>query len=111
MKDNISIRVKGFVWKEYHITWTHKRKLLPISELTAILGKIIKEEKNRDIPAEDHWEGRRILENPVLGTMTGERRQLDAKHLEKMHGLIKAVKMLAFERKARADPNSMIRSV
>ena len=44
-KENIRICVKGFVWKEYHITWTHKRKLRPISELTAMLRKIIKEEK------------------------------------------------------------------
>ena len=39
--------------------------------------------------------------------MNDERRQLDEKHLEKIHGLRKAVKMLASERKSRADPNSM----
>ena len=99
LKENISIRVKVFVWKEYHITWTHKRKLWPIRELTAMMRKIIKEEKNRDIPAEAHWEGHRPLQNPVLGTMTDERRQLDAKKLEKMHGLRKAVTILAFGRK------------
>ena len=47
------------------------------------------------------------MKNPVLGTMTDERQQLDAKNLDKMHGLRKAVKMLTFERKARADTNSM----
>ena len=59
--------------------------------------RIIKEEKNRDIPVEAHWEGHRPLKNPVLGTMTGEWRQLDSKHLEKMNGLRKAVNILAFE--------------
>ena len=68
--------------------------------------KIIKEEKYRDIPEEAHWEEHRQLKNPLLATMTDEWRQLDAKHLEKMHGLRKSVKMLAFERKARADSNS-----
>ena len=47
------------------------------------------------------------MKNPVLGTMIDEWRQLDAKKLEKMNGLRKAVKILAFERKSRADPNSM----
>ena len=75
------MHVKLFEWKEYNITWTHKHKLRPSSELAEMLRKIIKEEKNRDIPSEAHWEGHRPLENPVLGTMTGERLQLDAQHL------------------------------
>ena len=58
-------------------------------------------------PAETHWEGHRPLDNLVLGTMNDELRRLDAKHLEKMHGLRKTVKMLAFEKKEKADPNSM----
>ena len=81
LMENISISLKGFCWKDYHITWTHKCKLRPISELAAILRKIIKEEKNRDIPLEAHWDGHRPLKNPVLGTMTGERLQLYAQHL------------------------------
>ena len=72
-----------------------------------MLRNIIKEEKNRDIPAEAHWEGNISLKNPVLVTMTDERQQLDAKHLEKMNGFRKAVKMLIFEREKRVDPNSM----
>ena len=47
------------------------------------------------------------MNNPVLVTITYERQQLDANHLDKMNGLRKAVKMLAFDRKARAYPNSM----
>ena len=39
--------------------------------------------------------------------MSDERRQLDVKYLNKINGLIKAVKILAFERKFIADPNSM----
>ena len=107
LKENIIIHVKGFGWKEYHITWTHKCKLQHISELAAMLRKMIKEEKNRDIPAEAYWEGHKPLKNRILGTMNDERQQLDAKCLEKMHGLRKAVKMLEFKRKARADLNSM----
>ena len=56
---------------------------------------------------EAHWEGHIPLKNSVLGTMNDERRQLDAKHLEKMNGLRKAVNMLEFEIKSRADTNSM----
>ena len=73
--------MKGFGWKEYHITWTHKRKLRPISELAAMLRKIIKDEKNRDIPVEAQWEVHRPLNNKVLDAITDEWRQLDAKHL------------------------------
>ena len=72
--------MKGYVLKEYHITWTHKRKLRTIGEITAMLRKIIKEEENRDIPTQAHWEGHIPLKNPVLGTMTYERRHLDATH-------------------------------
>ena len=46
------------------------------------------------------------MKNPVLVTMNDSKRQLDTKHLEKMHGLRKAVKILEFEKKARADPSS-----
>ena len=99
--------MKVFGWKEYHITWNHKRNLRPISDLAAMPRKIIKEDKNRDIPAEAHWEEHRLLKNTVLGTMADERQHLDTQILEKMHGLRKAVKMVEFERKARADRNSM----
>ena len=62
------MHVKLFEWKEYNITWTHKHKLRPISELAEMLRKIIKEEKNRDIIAGENLERHRPLKNPVLGT-------------------------------------------
>ena len=43
LKENRIILVKGFGWKEYHITWTNKHKIRPISELAAMPRKIIKE--------------------------------------------------------------------
>ena len=46
-----------------------------------MLRKIIKDEKNRDIPVEAQWEVHRPLNNKVLDAITDEWRQLDAKHL------------------------------
>ena len=43
LKENIISCVKGFMWKEYHITWTNKCKLHPISDLAEMMRKIIKE--------------------------------------------------------------------
>ena len=41
LKTNISIRVKGFVWKDLHITWTHQRVKRPLVELDNQLRKVI----------------------------------------------------------------------
>ena len=109
LEANIEIRVKGFGWKEWHITKTVKNVKRPIKELSAHLRNIIKyENANEDkIPDKPHAEPPQRTATPVLGTLTDERRQLDVKHLEKIGGMRKAVGMLRKERKERNGKDSM----
>ena len=107
LKANISIRVKGFGWKEHHITWTKNRKNRPIKELAAHLRKIIRLEAGLKIPKEPPTNVLTRREVPVLGTMTDERRQLDEKSKKDEEALRTVVKMMKRERKVRGDENSI----
>ena len=107
LKANISIRVKGFGWTDYHITWTHKRVKRIIRELSNHLRKIIREEAKKVVPLEPPANVLKRREMPVLGTMTDERRQLDEKHKGKVESLRKVVRMMEKERHERGDENSI----
>lgn len=107
LKANISIRVKGFGWKDQHITWTKKRAKRPIKELAAHLRKIIRLEAELEIPKQPPTNVLKRREIPVLGTMTDERRQLDEKNKNDEEALRKVVKMMKRERVVRGDENSI----
>ena len=81
-KTNISIREKGFGWKELHITWTHQRVKRHLVELDNQSRKIIRYENKNGIPTEPLAKIPIRTHMPILGTMTDDRRILDQKHLD-----------------------------
>ena len=107
MQTNISIRVVGFVWKQFHITWSHKRAKRPLRELAYWLRDIIRKGKDMEIPVKPHVEVNPRTETPVLGTMTDKRRQLNLKHLKTQEKMRAAGKMMMIERAERSTKDSM----
>ena len=82
LKTNISIRVKGFGWKELHIPWTHQRGKLPLVGLGNQLRKIIRFENKNGIPTDPPAEVPKLTPMPIIGTMTVDRRRSDQKYLD-----------------------------
>ena len=80
LQTNISIRVVGSGWKQFHITWSHKRAKRPLHELADWLRDIIRKEKDMEIPEKKAYvEVNPRTETPVLVTVTDEQRQMNLK--------------------------------
>ena len=95
MQTNISIRVVGFGWKQFHISWSHKRTKRPLYKLADWLRGIIRKEKDMEIPVKPHVEINPRTETPVRGTMTDERRQLNPKHFKTQGKMVKLLDTVA----------------
>ena len=52
LKENISIRVKGFGWEQFHQTWSKYGNPYTIGFLVDILKDIIKQSRKMAIPNE-----------------------------------------------------------
>lgn len=107
LKHNIQIRVVGFGWDQFKTNWTVLREDRPIHELASRLKEIIIFEKGKEIPLKPPTTVQDRRDIPVLGTITDDRRQLDAKHFKNKECLRKAALKLAGERRERGDKNSM----
>ncbi len=73
LKENISIRVKGFGWDQFGIAWTQNRQDFSIKELAKHLRDVLKFKLLATIPTEpaETMKMRKFV--PALGTMTDER--------------------------------------
>ena len=107
LKENISIRVKGFGWDQFRIPWTRNRQDRPIKELAKHLRDILTFELSATIPTEPAGTMKMRKFVPVLGTLTDERRMLDANHFKSGQDMKDAAMKLACERKARDDHTSI----
>ena len=84
LKDAICIRVVGFGWREFKVTWqpSGENTDSQIKRLTAHLKEIIKAEKGskkNDIPTEAHTPQLERKSLKQLGTPTAQLEELDAK--------------------------------
>ena len=104
---NIKIRVVGFGWKQYKIAWTVRRQDQSLENLIAMLEKIVVEEHDLEVPDKPNCEINKLAVCPVLGTMTDESQQLEAKHFKTIEAFRGAAKKLSKERNERNNPDSM----
>jgi len=70
LKENIRMRVIGFGWTQFAITWSSKGKKRSVVELTHHMKMIIKEEKKLTPPSDPAIQLPTRAELPVLGTAT-----------------------------------------
>ena len=90
VKENINIRVKGFgdvkEFSEFRITFSRKGKNKEVQELATHLKDIIKFENkyiaNNGKPEKSASESKKAFISPILGTVTDQRSQLDAKNFQ-----------------------------
>ena len=107
LEHNIKIRTLGFGWKQFKINWTVKRQKQKLENLEAMLEIIVVEEKKLTIPTQPYSEVNKRADCPILGTMTDDCHQLDAKHFKTEQVLHKAVMKLSKEMNKRNNENSM----
>ncbi len=107
LKENISICVTGFGWDHFRIAWTRNSQDHPIKELAKHLRDILRFELSATIPTEPAWTMKMRKFVPVLGTITDERRMLDANHFKTDQDMKDVAMRLACERKARDDDTSI----
>ena len=115
VKENINIRVKGFddvkEFSEFRITFSRKGKNKEVQEPATHLKDKIKFEKkyiakNRN-PEKPASESNKAFISPILGTITDQRRQLDAKNFQTSEQLREAAGKLHTERKMRKAKKSL----
>ena len=88
LRRNIEIRTIGFGGEfqdKYEITWSKDGKLRPVKELSDHLRRIVREEKNMEIPENppESVPERRAM--PILGNaLTAEVRELDKKYFNQV---------------------------
>ena len=115
VKENINIRVKGFgdvkEFSEFRITFSRKGKNKEVQELATHLKDIIKFEKKyiakNGKPEKPASESKKAFISPILGTITDQRRQLDAKNFQTSEKLREAAGKLHTERKMRKAKKSL----
>ena len=85
---NIEIRTIGFgrdFQDKYEITWSQNGKMISVKELSDNLRRIVREEKNMEIPdkSPENVPERRAM--PILGNdLTAEVRELDTKQFNQV---------------------------
>ena len=72
-----------------------------------MLEKIVVKEHDLEIPDKPHCEANKRSACLVLGTMTNESRQLEAKHFKNIEAFCSAANKLSKERNERNNPDSM----
>ena len=81
LKENIMIRVKGFGWEWCRHQWSKDGRKYTVEELANYLRRIIKEEKNHEIPIEPVPNVPQRVNLPILGTQTECAKELDRKYM------------------------------
>ena len=115
VKENFNIRVKGFVdvkeFSEFRITFSRKGNNKEVQELATHLKDIIKFEKKyiakNGNPEKPASESKKSFISPILGTITDQIRQLDAKNFQTREKLREASGKLHTERKMRKANKSL----
>ena len=79
VKENISIRVVGFGWQQFHHQWSKNGVDYTIDELAKHLKHIICEEKKLGIPVKPPIEMPLLREMPKLGQLTADAKALHEK--------------------------------
>ena len=103
LKENIKIRVVGFNWTQFAITWSKKGRKRPIKELADRLRVIVAAEKNMTIPKEPEIQLPQRPEMAVLGTMTKQREDCDEADEIDEDAFRKDVEKLRHDREARGE--------
>ena len=115
VKENINIRVKGFgdvkEFYEFRITFSGKGKNKEVQELATHLKDEIKFEKRYTAkngkPKKPASKSKKAFISPILGTITDQRRKLDAKNFHTREKLREAAGKLHTERKLRKAKKSL----
>ena len=115
VKENINIRVKGFgdvkEFSEFRITFSRKGNNKEVQKLATHLNYIIKFKKKyiakNGKPQKPASESKKTFISPILGTITDQRRQLDAKKFKTSEKLREAAGKLHTERKLRKANKSL----
>lgn len=103
LKENITIRVKGFGWDWCKHAWSKGNRKYTINELAAHLRYIITREKTMDIPDEPTPEIQKRTDTAILGTLNDFAKNLDAKYFKDKDEFKKACEKLKREREARGE--------
>ena len=110
LKDNINIRVIGYNWKQFEITWSINGRMKSVDELKDHLKNILRYEKQqKNLPAEPQPKVQGTNNLPILGKRSELVRNLGERNAEKNHDLkIRAKHQLkGDEAKGKSDISSL----
>ncbi|KAL7548427.1 hypothetical protein ACHAWF_011717 [Thalassiosira exigua] len=104
---NIEVRVVAFGWAKFHLAKTRQGQPIPLKEGIHRLKDVLEYEQKHGIPNKPALAPKKKKAVPILGTITEQRRQLEAKHRKSKEKMQAFAQKMARERKERGDKDSV----